>query len=252
MRGRAAGSSARRADTASEPERQVDQEHQAPPAEQVQRDERAAEDRADHRRRAHHRAEQAERLGNSSPGKTSRITPRPCGIIIAPARPWTMRAAIRTPVRRRQPAQRRRGGEAGRADQEHPPAAEQVAEPAAGQQPDRERHRVAADDPLQRVADAWRSWWIVGAATLTTVPSSRSMHSAARITNRISHRFGGGGSAECWHSWPVAIARPDSYWNCSSNRHVDPRTLIRERIVRRKSRTVFQNDVRSCQVGFDE
>jgi hypothetical protein len=40
------------------------------------------------------------------------------------------------------------------------------------------------------VDDVPRSSWIVGAATLTIVASSRSMHSAARMTKRISQRRG--------------------------------------------------------------
>ena len=51
--------------------------------------------------------------------------------------------------RRRQPAERGRGGEAGDADQEEPAAPEDVAEPAAGHHQDGEGQRVGIDGPLE-------------------------------------------------------------------------------------------------------
>jgi hypothetical protein len=48
------------------------------------------------------------------------------------------------------------------------------------------------------VGEAPSERWIVGAATLTTIPSRRSMHSTASTTARISQRLGLGADREPW------------------------------------------------------
>ena len=75
--------------------------------------------------------------------------------------------------------------------EEKPPAVAVAEACSPGSAPIAQRERVAAGDPLQggvgRMRDGAR---IDGSATLTTVPSSRSMHSAASTTPRIHQRRG--------------------------------------------------------------
>ena len=160
----------------------------------------AAEDRPEHRAAARSRGRTAPNaLPISSGGKTcaddaEALRDHERG----EQRPGSGARRSASPAVGASAAQDRRGhGEAGDADQEQAPAAVDVAEPAAGDEADRERQRVAADDPLQR-RSSWRRGraLMAGAATLTIVPSSRSMHSAARTTARISQRMG----------WPAGLA----------------------------------------------
>ena len=149
---RDSGISRARADRGDQAERQVDEEDQPPAAaERVGVDQRAADDRTQHRRQADHRPEHGERLDPAPSGaNASRMIPRPCGISSAAAAPWASRQAISISGSDRERARHRRGHEAERAEHEQPLAAVDVAEPAARDQADRERERVAADDPLQR------------------------------------------------------------------------------------------------------
>ena len=75
---------------------------------------------------------------------------RICGTITAAIMPWKKREAISISVFVREPGERRGEGEAGNADQEQLLVAENVAEPAAGDQEQREGQRIAGDDPLDR------------------------------------------------------------------------------------------------------
>ena len=86
----------------------------------------------------------------SRPPGTSRAAVRsPCGIISAPASLGEA-CADQHPRARRRAAEGRCEREAGDAEQEQAATTEHVAKPPAGQQPDGERQRIAADDPLQR------------------------------------------------------------------------------------------------------
>ena len=71
------------------------------------------------------------------------------GFIIAPPRPWTMRAPIRKPPFGARPQARLAPLKIGEADHEDETAAEVVGELAADQHERGERERVAGDDPLE-------------------------------------------------------------------------------------------------------
>ena len=73
------------------------------------------------------------------------------GATIAAPRPWMPRAAISAPVLGASAAAADAAREDAEADDEHPPAAEAVAERRAGEQEDRERERVRVDGPLERL-----------------------------------------------------------------------------------------------------
>ena len=68
----------------------------------------------------------------------------------APPSPCTARAAIEHALRAREPARQRGDREERDADQEEPPVAEEVAQPAAEQQEAAEREHVGVHDPGQR------------------------------------------------------------------------------------------------------
>ena len=78
-------------------------------------------------------------------------------------------------------------GEDREADDEHPPAAEQVGELAAGEHERAEGERVAGDDPLElgdlQVSDRW----IVGSATFTIVLSSMIMNRPNETAPSVHH-----------------------------------------------------------------
>ena len=73
---------------------------------------------------------------------------RICGTISAAIRPCRRRAPISISVERGETRQRRGDSEAGDADQEHLLVADDVAEPAAGDEEEREGELIAGDDPL--------------------------------------------------------------------------------------------------------
>ena len=80
------------------------------------------------------------------------------------------------------PIARAREREHDDAEEEHPAAAEDVAEPAARDEQDGEGQRVGVDGPLERRrATRRRSLWIDGSATFTTVLSSMIMNSAKHM-----------------------------------------------------------------------
>ena len=111
------------------------------------------------------------------------------GIISAAPTPWTARERDQPALGRREADRRRRGREHDDADQEDAAAAEDVAEPAAGDQQDGERQRVGVDRPLQRRTARRRSVrWIDGSATFTTVLSSITMNSAKHIAASVHQR----------------------------------------------------------------
>ena len=83
-------------------------------------------------------------------GKTVLMTPRPCGISSAPNAPWRTRARDEDVGRRRERARDRGEREAGDADDEDAPAAEDVAEAPADDHEDAEGERVAGGPPLHR------------------------------------------------------------------------------------------------------
>ena len=72
------------------------------------------------------------------------------GIMNAAPMPWTARPATSQPWVGREADRRAREREHHHAEQEHPPAPEDVAEPAAGDEQHGERQRVGVDRPLER------------------------------------------------------------------------------------------------------
>ena len=145
------GDQARRADRGDQAERQVDEEDQPPAApEQVGVDERAADDRPQHRRQADHGAEDRERRGLLRGRERVADDPEPLrdqerggAALSEPAGDQHLR-------RDRERARHRREHESDRAEHEQALAAVDVAESPTGDQPDGEREGVAADHPLQR------------------------------------------------------------------------------------------------------
>ena len=81
-------------------------------------------------------------------GKTVLIMPSPCGISSAPKPPCSTRVAMRSVGRRRQRARDRGQREAGDADDEDAPAAEDVAQATADDHEHGEGERVAGRPPL--------------------------------------------------------------------------------------------------------
>ena len=108
-----------------------------------------------------------------------------------------------------QAAQQRGGGEADHADHEHPPVAEQVAQPAAGHHAAGVHERVTADDQLQRrVADVQVT--LQGRrATFTTQMSKPAMNIAISTTGSINQRRGSGADERLVRCYPgLAFGQP--------------------------------------------
>ncbi len=158
-----------------EAERQVDQEDHPPAgAEQVGVDQPAYQHRAADRRQAHHRAEQPERGAHLLGGE--HLLDHPDALRQHQRAEQALHGAgadehageTATP-HSSEPRGRYR------ADDEHPLAAVEVAEAAAGDEPDRHRQRVEAASHWMVAADPPSSARIVGAAMLVISASSMSM-----------------------------------------------------------------------------
>ena len=133
-----------------EAERHVDEEDRAPAgAEDVEVDQRAAEHRPEHRAQPDHGAEQAERLADLVGREDLADDPEALRDQERGEQALDQARGDQRAGGGREPAQHRRGSEAGDADQEQAAAAVDVAEPRAGDEADGERQRVAADHPLQ-------------------------------------------------------------------------------------------------------
>ena len=98
-------------------------------------------------------AADADQMPSASPrfsaGNASLSSVSVSGATIAPPRPWIARAAISASVEGASAAAAEAPVKIADPDQEHPPAAEAVAERRAGEQEDGERERVAVDRPLE-------------------------------------------------------------------------------------------------------
>ena len=89
-------------------------------------------------------------LPRSSGGNALVMIDRVPGIINAAPMPWTAREATSQPSVGAKPIVAVESGEDDDAEQEHPAAAEDVAEPAAGDEQHGEGERVRVDRPLER------------------------------------------------------------------------------------------------------
>ena len=133
-----------------ESDRHVDQEQRAPAgAERVELQQPAGDDRAEHGRQPDRRAHRRERLahvlrGEQLADQAERLRHHHRG-----GQPLQRPGRDEGLAGRRERAPDRRDHEAGQAEQHHPAAAEQVAEPRAGHQADRQREGVRRRDPLQ-------------------------------------------------------------------------------------------------------
>ena len=117
------------------------------PAERMQADQRAAAELTDHGREAEHETVEAHHAHLLLRVNTLRIVASTCGARIAANRPCSTRPPTSTAPLPASP--RRRDDEAGHPDHEHPLAAVQVAEPAAGDLHDGVRARIRGHDQLQ-------------------------------------------------------------------------------------------------------
>ena len=85
-------------------------------------------------------------------------------------------------------AQRRGDREEHEADEEHAPAADQVAQPAGDEQEAAEGDQVGVDDPGQRRLGEVQVGWIAGRATFTIVASTTIISCPRRTTTRATQR----------------------------------------------------------------
>ncbi len=138
------------ADGGGGPEWQVDEEHEAPAAERVHADEQPADDRAEDRRATDHRPEERERLRQLVLREDRAHDPEPL------RDQQRTEGTLGETEARRAFASRSRGRKP--SEQSVNPAApitkmrrlpNRSPKPSAEDQPDRERERVAAGDPLQ-------------------------------------------------------------------------------------------------------
>ena len=136
-------------DQRDEPDRHVHREDHPPAGtEQVGADQPARRDRPEHRRQAHDRSVDAERLPHLV-GREQ--VPDQAEDLRQHDRPEQALDGTGGDELTRRPghgARRRRGHEPGDPGQQHPPPPEDVAEPPAGQQPDRHGQGVGGGDPL--------------------------------------------------------------------------------------------------------
>ncbi len=152
--------------------RQVDPEDQPP----VEGDQEAAEERSDRQRKGRDSGPDPSALGCSaageggadrSPGRAAASPPR--------RRPGPTRPATSISSDRAAPESAGAGGERGGAGEEDRLAPEHVAEPAGGDDEDRDHQQVGVHHPLE-TGRGWRpmSCWIEDRASATTVESSIS------------------------------------------------------------------------------
>jgi hypothetical protein len=134
-------------------DRRVDEEDRAPPgARQVERDEPAAGDLADHRARRERERVQADGASALGAREAQLDAGQRLGEHQRGAGALQDARADEHRRRRRQAAEHGRGGEDRHAEYEDPPVAVGLAEPCAGDQQRREGDHVAADDELERRA----------------------------------------------------------------------------------------------------
>ena len=166
-------------------DREVDEEDPVP-VEGVRED--AAERDADAAAAGGDEPEDAHRLARSA-GSVKRVmmSESATADTIAPPTPCTARAATRTSWVG-EPAGERREREQRDADEEQPPVAEEVAEPAAEQQEAAEGEQVGVHDPRERRLREAEVFLIDGSATFTMVASSTIIRPPRQRTYRASQR----------------------------------------------------------------
>jgi hypothetical protein len=132
-------------------ERNVDEEHRPPGVpEEVQRHQGAADDRADQRGRAHHRAEEPERFGQLVGRKYFADHPQALGDHHRPGETLHQPCGHEHASVGGQPTRSGCGGESDHPNKEHPAPPEEITEPTTRQQTDGQRERIPPDDPLER------------------------------------------------------------------------------------------------------
>ena len=199
-RGRA-GRSRRRAGDHRDADRDVDEEDQ-PPAEvrAAERDQHAADERADRRAEPDRRTEDAE--GPAAVGAAEHLLHQARDLRVdQPAEQALQDAgADQDPGGRGEPGRAAEvTHEAGDADLEHQPAAVVVAELAAEHRHQAEGQRVAADDPLElRRCRRPVASPIEGSATLVTLTSSSVMNIALQQTTSAIQRLRSASGVTRW------------------------------------------------------